>query len=82
MNAEYQVLFFTHTGAIKFDKAMKKGNIHCELMPVPRSLSSNCGVSARIIFSGQVDRLINDQIEEIFLSNDGKYDLIYSAEVN
>jgi hypothetical protein len=40
MSNEYQVLFFTHTGAIKFDRAMKKENIPCELMPVPRVLSS------------------------------------------
>jgi len=80
MNKEYQVLFFTHTGAIKFDRAMKKEDIFSELMPVPRSLSSNCGVSARIYYNGQVDQLINDQVEKIYQKYDGNYILTYEAE--
>jgi len=80
MIKEYQVLFFTHTGAIKFSQTMKKDNIRCELMPVPRSLSSNCGVSAIIHYNGQVESLINEQIEKIFRKNEGNYSLIYTAE--
>lgn len=80
MSKEYQVLFFTHTGAIRFDRAMKKGKIPCELMPVPRVLSSNCSVSARIYFNGQVNNFIDDQIEKIFLKHDGDYTLTYEAE--
>ena len=80
MNKEYQVLFFTHTGAIKFERTMKKENIPCELMPVPRSLSSNCGVSARICYYGQVDLFINDQVEKIYQKYDGNYILTYEAE--
>lgn len=80
MNKEYQVLFYTHTGAIKFERAMKKENISCELMPVPRSLSSNCGVSARIYCNGQVNHLINDQIEKIYQKHDGNYTLIYETK--
>jgi len=80
MNKEYQVLFFTHTGAVKFDRSMKKEKILCELMPVPRLLSSNCGVSARIYFDGQIENLINDQIEKIFQNYGGNYTLIYDSE--
>lgn len=80
MSREYQILFFTHTGAIKFERAMKKKNIPCALMPVPRVLSSNCSVSARIRFDGSADGLIDDQIEKIFQNRDGKYTLIYAAE--
>lgn len=80
MSQEYQVLFFTHTGAIKFDRSMKKDKIRCELMPVPRTLSSNCGVSARIYYDGQVDNLISDQIEKIFANNDGNYTLVFDSE--
>lgn len=81
MNKEYQVLFYTHTGAIKFDRAMKKEDITCELMPVPRSLSSNCGVSARIYYNGKVEQLISDQIERIYQNNDGSYALVYEAKI-
>lgn len=80
MSNEYQVLFFTHTGAIKFDRAMKKDNISCELMPVPRALSSNCGVSAHIYYDGQVDNLVTDQIEKIFENNDGNYILVFDSD--
>lgn len=80
MNKIYQVLFFTHTGAIKFDRQMKKENIPCELMPVPRILSSNCGVSACIHYDGQLETFIDDQIEKIYLSDKSHYKLIYEGE--
>ncbi len=79
MNKEYQVLFFTHTGAIKFNRAMIKENIPCELMPVPRTLSSNCGVSARIYYNGEVNTIIDDQIEKIFENHEGNYTLIFDS---
>ena len=50
------VLFFTHSGAIKFQRKCMKKNIPCELIPVPRILSSNCSISAKIE--------IEDSIEE------------------
>lgn len=80
MSKEFQILFFTHTGAIKFDRAMKKERIPCVLMPVPRVLSSNCSVSARISFDGQENKLIDDQIEKIFQNHGGNYTLIYEAK--
>ncbi|MDQ2087247.1 DUF3343 domain-containing protein [Herbivorax sp. ANBcel31] len=80
MSKEYQVLFFTHTGAIKFKRIMKKEDISCELMPVPRALSSNCGVSARIYYDGQANNLVNDQVEKIFQNNNGDYALIFSSD--
>lgn len=80
MMSEYQVLFFTHTGAIKFNRLMKKEGISCELMPVPRALSSNCSVSAKIYYDGLITALIDNQIEKIFQSKDGVYSLVYSSE--
>ncbi|MGI5838525.1 MAG: DUF3343 domain-containing protein [bacterium] len=80
MSREYQILFFTHTGAIRFERAMQKENIPCALMPVPRALSSSCSVSALIRFAGSADDLIDDQIEKIFQYHDDKYILIYAAE--
>ncbi len=49
-------------------------------MPFPRTLSSNCEVSARIYYDGQVDKLINEQIEEIFENHNGNYSLIFDSE--
>lgn len=75
----YIVLFFTHSGAIKFDRKCMKNNIKCELMPVPRVLSSNCSISAKIIFNGNIADLVDDEIEKIFLSQDNNK-LVYEAE--
>ncbi|MBV1757491.1 MAG: DUF3343 domain-containing protein [Dethiosulfatibacter sp.] len=69
---EYMILFFTHSGAIKFERKCKKDNIYCELMPVPRILSSNCSISAKINYDGNIENLISDEIEKIFLT-DGDY---------
>lgn len=77
---EYTILFFTHSGAIKFDRKCKKNNIQCELMPVPRILSSNCSISAKIQYTGNAEDLIDDEIEKIFLIDDGEHKLLYESE--
>lgn len=77
---EYTVLFFTHSGAIKFDRKCKKNNIECELMPVPRVLSSNCSISAKILYQGDIKGLIDDEIEKIFLLDNDQNKLIYEAD--
>lgn len=76
----YMVLFFTHSGAIKFDRKCRKGNIECELMPVPRALSSNCSISARIQYGGDIGDLIDEEIEKIFLFDHEDNKLIYEAD--
>lgn len=79
-NMEYIVLFFTHSGAIKFDRRCKKENIPCELMPVPRILSSNCSISAKITYEDCIQSLIDDEIEKIFLVEKGDNKLLFVAE--
>ena len=76
----YTILFFTHSGAIKFDRTCKKNNIICELMPVPRILSSNCSVSAKIDYDDEIMNLIDDEIEKIFLTQDNNNAVVYEAE--
>ncbi len=41
----YIATFFTHSGAIKYKKQFANNGIHVELRPVPRELSSSCGVA-------------------------------------
>ncbi|SHJ85035.1 DUF3343 domain-containing protein [Paramaledivibacter caminithermalis] len=77
---EYIALFFTHSGAIKFQRFSKKNNIDCELMPVPRKLSSNCGVCARFNFDGNINDLINEEIEQIYEIINDAYKLIYEEK--
>jgi len=75
----YYVLFFTHSGAIKFDRKCRRMDIPCELMPVPRALSSNCSVSAKIQWD-DLESLIDDEIEKIFCIKDDESILVYEAE--
>lgn len=79
MTGEYQFLFYTHTGAIRFDRAMKKMEIPCQLMPVPRVLSSNCSVSAHILTDLPVEDLLNEHIEKVFQFVKDSYILVYEA---
>ncbi|MGN9163971.1 DUF3343 domain-containing protein [Tissierellaceae bacterium HCP3S3_D8] len=77
---EYMVLFFTHSGAIKFQRKCKKKDIQCELMPVPRSLSSNCSISAKIKVEDSIEDLIDGEVEKVFLTQNNDNRLIYETE--
>ena len=81
---EYMVLFYTHSGAIKFSRKAKKQGFDCELMPVPRLLSSNCGVGAKTAFDGDPQQLVDEEIEKIYHNDENsgqnKYVLVYSGD--
>lgn len=75
----YTVVFFTHSGAIKFEKRMNKLNIQCSLQPVPRKISSSCGICAKICFDGKIDDLIEDEIQCLYKDESkNQYILIYT----
>lgn len=49
MGAEQAViLFHTSSHALRAEKVLKQEDIPCKLVPVPRHLSSDCGVCLRI----------------------------------
>lgn len=74
----YIAVFFTHSGAIKFNRKCKANGIECELMPVPRELSSNCGIGAKFKFHQDILDMVDQEVEKIFIIEDGKYKLVYS----
>ena len=76
---EYMALFFTHSGAIKYDRFLKAEGIRVQLMPVPRKLSSNCGVGARFFYDSDVSTIISDDIEKLYRIEGTNYHLIYSC---
>lgn len=49
----YFATFFTHSGAIKFSRFLTKIKIVNESCPVPRKLSSNCGIGVSFLGTGQ-----------------------------
>jgi hypothetical protein len=65
---------------MKFSRKAKSMDINIELMPVPRVLSSNCSISARIRYDKDIENLIDDEIEKIFISENSENRLIYEAE--
>ena len=46
---EYSVILFNSTGhAIRAERVLQMAGIACKLIPVPRHISSDCGVCLRI----------------------------------
>jgi hypothetical protein len=43
----YVVLFYSISGALFAEKLLKQGGVEYKLIPVPRHLSSDCGVCVR-----------------------------------
>ncbi|WP_040329986.1 DUF3343 domain-containing protein [Clostridium ihumii] len=62
----YLATFFTHSGAIKFKRNLIKKNIENEALPVPRQLSSNCGIGVKFLINENIEEVYNDDIEKIF----------------
>lgn len=52
------VLFESISHALRAEKIIKNAKIPCKLIPVPRHLSSDCGVCLR--FAASVKKQVND----------------------
>ncbi len=74
------VIFFTHSGAIKFQRKLEKLMISCTLMPVPRSLSSNCGIGAKVFYEAGILHLVDNEVEKVFEMEGEKYKTVYHNE--
>jgi hypothetical protein len=76
---EYLATFFTHSGAVKYRRYMRGLGVPAELMPVPRRLSSDCGIAARFSTALSLDRLITPDVQKLFLVEAGGERLVYQA---
>jgi len=74
---EYIGILFTHSDAIRLSRECKKRSIKHKLMPVPRKLSSNCGVCVNFHYGEDIQGLIFSGIEKIFQVEDGNYITVY-----
>ncbi|OWZ84961.1 DUF3343 domain-containing protein [Natranaerobius trueperi] len=52
------ITFPTTHNALHFEKILKKNNIKGKLIPVPRKLSSNCGLCGRIDNDKDLDLIL------------------------
>jgi len=64
--------FHTHTGALKFEKALKHLGISSLMKPVPRKLSSSCGVCVEYD-AHPLSELPLEDVHQIFLINGHAY---------
>ena len=56
------VLFYSMSGALRAEKLLKKDGVVIKLIPVPRQLSSDCGVCVR--FERPDDDLVKRKLDE------------------
>lgn len=75
----YIVTFFTHSGAVAYRRYLAKMSIEADMMPVPRILSSSCGVCLNFDFD-DILKAVTTDVDSIYIVKDGKYSLIYESE--
>jgi hypothetical protein len=51
------ILVYSSTYALRAEKLLLKADIPCKMIPVPRHLSSDCGVCVRILQSSRDEAL-------------------------
>jgi hypothetical protein len=77
---DYLATFYTHSGAVKYKRYLERLGVQAENIPVPRKLSSNCGIAVKFTTSIDIRTLISDEIEKVFLIQDGKDAIIYNND--
>ena len=80
---QYIATFFSHFGAIRFQKKCTQLHLRARLAPVPRSLSSSCGTCVLFktaeLNEGKLQPLLTPELEQLVLDENG-YKLLYEAE--
>lgn len=78
---KYIATFFSHFGAIKYNKICKEKGASSKLMPVPRTLSSSCGTC--VFYEADeydLGRDIPEEVEQIVGVLEDGYESYYRAE--
>ncbi|KLU64821.1 hypothetical protein DEAC_c31490 [Desulfosporosinus acididurans] len=76
----YIVLFYTNSSALKFAKFIQRLNFQGELIPLPRKLTSSCGLGVKFEFTLNLAEIISDEIEKIYAVEGNQYQLVYHAQ--
>ncbi len=69
---------FTHYAAVNFKRICERSGTSAKLAPVPRDLSSSCGVC--VMFEGECPDDVPEDIERIVEITGKGYHVIYEAE--
>ena len=71
---KYLASFFTHYGAMSFKKYCTKNDISAKMMPVPRELSSSCGVCIQFETSSAPEIAKHEDMEHCYIvGENGSY---------
>ncbi len=76
---QFMGVFFTHSGAIKYHRYLNSLEITNETMPVPRKLSSNCGIGVKFTTDKDINDMITEDIEKMFKIEDNNYMEVYDC---
>lgn len=76
---KYLATFHTQSAAIQFEKSMKAAGHYCKLKPVPRKLSSSCGICAMFSLEN-FEIFVAEDLEHVYYENDVKFELIFTNE--
>ena len=80
----YIATFFSHFGAIRFNKQVKELGLSGKLMPVPRRVSSSCGTCVRFIYEGDIQEyaqnMEQDDLDTVYLVENDEYLPQYHAK--
>lgn len=78
---QYIATFFSHFGAVRFERLCRARGWQAQLRPVPRSLSSSCGTCVYFTAEalGALQELRTPELEQL-VGVDAGYTLLYKAE--
>ena len=80
---QYVATFFSHFGAVRFQRLCSERGYEAQLAPVPRRLSSSCGTCVLFktaeLDEGKLQPLLTPELEQLVLDENG-YKLLYEAE--
>ena len=75
---QYIATFFSHFGAVRFQRLCVERGYEAQLAPVPRRLSSSCGTCVK--YEGECPEATPKEVEQIVAVMDDGYKQLYRAE--
>ena len=74
--------FYSHFAAVHFKKELDDLGLASRLMPVPRNLSSSCGICVRFetVDPAPPERLVSEELEQIVRVDGSDYAPVYRAK--
>lgn len=81
---QYIATFFSHFGALRFERLCKDRGYAAQVRPVPRSLSSSCGscvyFTASTLSAASLAQLRTPELEQLVCETCAGYEFLYQVE--